>query len=825
MHPLSWPLRLLSDRSTLDTLLAESRSQSITVRSPWAAFGAVDGMDDLSWRRLPRHQIRAEVDRDHQDPPLIWALVRVASRLLCWGNMGIALQGSRLLEWRERCAHRVDLGLLRAAWVALDILPRKDLRPDYQTELRSIDEAHALRLLDGPAMPTLDEPLMLRLRRMGLVDVHRHATLSLLPEERWVALLSGQIVDGDRRDARMELTSHARRLRRALQAWVDPRLVGGQDQDAPAALRSDQEDQGSPAALRAALHGSTRPGLAQSDGPITDLYKSDDADPFQRGVVDERRLIWLCLRRIVERPTDVDAAHALHAYVLRRSAFHSELVQHPDTKGFDRFKREHVDHPWHQERRTPFGTVLKQANGSGAVSHMELKFTPKAARASLDDLSNLDGSRWYHLGAGSQQAHLQERLERLVGTEDGRPGTTVVLHFLRAVDTPPPAVACAHTVVRHHQLRHETWSHAAAVHELQQELLGAPIVALDVASDELAAGVEVFAPAIRALRSVGRHIPQRAGVHELLPRRLALSVHAGEEFRHILSGMRAIDETVHFLDMVRGDRLGHALAVGVDPAAWQARNAGRTVQPRGERLDDLVWWRRWLKRVNAPGAVLLGVDEDILRHAHDLKYRTEEIAALEEAWLWRAEDPLMVDRDGVGKEVAPLRREAARSLERARSGRSEASFALWRRYHADRDLRRLLDTPVEVNQRPDEASWIRVVQDAMLAQLEAKSIAIEINPSSNLTIGPFDALTDHPVFRWRPPEIVPNAPRPTVLVGSDDPAIFGSELLSEYALLAAAARERGYPEHLVEAWVVELAEAGHAWRFRSSLEPDARVGR
>ncbi|MDH0344091.1 antiviral RADAR system adenosine deaminase RdrB [Chromobacterium haemolyticum] len=107
---------------------------------------------------------------------------------------------------------------------------------------------------------------------------------------------------------------------------------------------------------------------------------------------------------------------------------------------------------------------------------------------------------------------------------------------------------------------------------------------LDVAGDENALKIEWFAPVLRWLRSGFKSLPdgERAstGFH--------LSIHSGEDYAHPASGMRHIDETVRFCEMREGDRLGHALALGIEPKQWVARQ-GEMMLPLDEHLDNLVW--------------------------------------------------------------------------------------------------------------------------------------------------------------------------------------------------------------------------------------------
>ena len=107
---------------------------------------------------------------------------------------------------------------------------------------------------------------------------------------------------------------------------------------------------------------------------------------------------------------------------------------------------------------------------------------------------------------------------------------------------------------------------------------------LDVAGNENDLHIEWFAPLLRWLRSGSQpdhqNAPLRTGLH--------LSIHAGEDYSHPLSGLRHVDETVRFCEMRSGDRLGHALALGIKPKRWAAKH-GDMVLSVHEHLDNLVW--------------------------------------------------------------------------------------------------------------------------------------------------------------------------------------------------------------------------------------------
>jgi aminodeoxyfutalosine deaminase len=103
---------------------------------------------------------------------------------------------------------------------------------------------------------------------------------------------------------------------------------------------------------------------------------------------------------------------------------------------------------------------------------------------------------------------------------------------------------------------------------------------------------------------------------------------------------------------------------------------------------------------------------------------------------------------------------------------------------------------------------IRAIEDqALMMHLAAKQIPLEVCISSNLRTGAVPSLAAHPVRRLYDAGV-------PIILNSDDPALFGCTLTSEYEL---AAREFGFTE-------VELAGLAQN-AFRYAFEEGVAVGR
>lgn len=835
LHSMTW-VRLGECRAEqIEMAVEQLRRVDRHFQELWPIYGDPPGGEDAGWR--PREHGSAS-----RCSLLSAALTVLARRFLVDRGMGIGLRPDTLDEF-QRIAKFVECNQIESfCWATGAHASRPwstDLSPDA-----------LLARARGPLLPSVADPLIEALTEKGLAEVHRHFNGSASPMLLWTHLL-GQYrqlahkhhlkVNGRKQrgtDA-VEISTIARQLSwlrlagRLREALLERLRTGAPDeswrraivwqlsQDAEA-LRTEAQD----------IH----PGGGWS-WRIPRLLGRNASPPVHErpDLVGERALLyrlyhWLEHERDV---TDLDRA-VVHAYLLAQNLTLASL-KHPvdGHSGLARFVRDYAGSTARELSESDYEERLVQAHRTGAVRWLEARISPSGdPRDKIRRLEHAARRRQHvHqprdvLGAWrARHAPVQNRTASV-------PDIGVIFHFIREKDRqlPPRARPCP---PRHAALRAKVWTQAHALLAAWRDpQVGYLFVGLDIASKETDAPNEVFAPAIRFLRSsVARpwdEIPgwrrprRRDGVP---PGPLRLTCHAGEDFDHLIGGMRSIDEAVTFLEMEPGDRIGHGLALGYWPRDWAEACGGTIHHKAGAWLDDLVWFRRRLLKIHDHGVVLADVETRIAElafHVYGRNYpEAVTVNVLEQAWRWRSEDPsvarLLDGTSGTGKGMALFLPGsglsfARYSLEKRGHDPTRPDVKLWRAYHDDPDVRKRSEETRDVSIPERWLPAMERVQEQMLSKLCTRRIAIEINPSSNLSVGFLRQMREHPVFRWFGPEM--NATQaPFVVVGSDDPGIFATELVHEYAFLASAAALRGASPRSIQSWLEHLRQTSIDFSF------------
>jgi hypothetical protein len=355
---------------------------------------------------------------------------------------------------------------------------------------------------------------------------------------------------------------------------------------------------------------------------------------------------------------------------------------------------------------------------------------------------------------------------------------------------------------------------------------------LDVATDELGVPTWVLAPLFRHVLDEAAKVSIREGAGPPL----RLTAHVGEDFRHLLEGMRRIYEQVHYILGNTPGRLGHAVALGVDPQTW-AESVGSILMPAEERLWDLVWeWRLYSKyRIKPEYAAVApaGRVDVLINQVRELSdfvygkpcYRVDELA---EAYhmLHRFLVPPFVKKPAVDGGFDTFLNGARNiktwnSHERQVHAHDRVGEILENYFDNELQFQRgqtLIDVPMHM----DEVAALLAVQNGLRRGIAQNGIVVEVNPSSNLLIGDLLDLRNHPILRLFPPVPEPGDPPPVMIaLGSDDPLTFSTQLLREYTLLHQAASAAGYSERVVQDWLELIRRTGMDARFTRAWKPCA----
>ncbi|MCK6503469.1 hypothetical protein L6R53_08745 [Myxococcota bacterium] len=492
-------------------------------------------------------------------------------------------------------------------------------------------------------------------------------------------------------------------------------------------------------------------------GPGGDPEARKDPDILRRGLLRLRR-----------RGKDGDPwlKAVLVQWIRVRCLFHQAVVVDPTRPGLQRFVQQFRD-----STDLGGGTLVDpdapSRHSSLHVQAVEIRVTPGRGLQTARDQSGRNGS-----------------VER-----------AVVVHLTRERDRQSPDGSCPWPAQARRALRQARalCDDLAGCIEAEPDLARV-LRGIDLAGDEAEGPLWVFAPALRELRSGLDESFRRVGV-----RGPGMTLHCGESFRHLLTGLRAVSEPM-LTDLVRpGDRLGHALALGLSPEPWAKRNDTVWV-PAVERWIDLLWVphviRSWCVPVDA--GTLLRLDGE--RRELQRKLFAGMVPG---TWL---DDPEQVIPD-----LYSLRPEDIPAAGAAPDlGAAPAAMLLILSPERWQRAQRLV--PVRTT---DEVPLLCQLQAALAREVARSQLVVEVNPSSNLLIADLDAPLDQPMFHLRP--VVPNDHRVLPLcISTDDPLLFDTTLDDEVAYAWAGMMAGGDVSAAhARAWLEDALRV--AWRARFSL--------
>lgn len=465
--------------------------------------------------------------------------------------------------------------------------------------------------------------------------------------------------------------------------------------------------------------------------------------------------MYIDLFRKIDQNKNRDIEKLLHFYILAQSQFERILVQQVTQNGFrqflyisDNMVRDIYEDDGFKDRFLQ----LKESSHKYEKINLEVRVTPGKFPKKYQKIKN----------TFEQLIKKDEKSNNKI--DSSRYNLSIVCHFIKFKD---PNLRNKHIELtiaeeRYGLTKRNSIKSAKDFLGSLLPILDGPIdtkdflkyfVGIDAAGYELYAPPEAFAPAFMEIRNRLKEKGKKIGI----------TFHAGEDFVHIISGIRYIFESYTFLEYECGDRIGHANALGLDPKIWREKLNNTIYMRIGEWLDNLILLAvktnisddRVQKTIKILWNKIYSIKLDNYQDILDIGFQAYMLRCYEfdKEFLFHK----LNENDRLSKEV------------------SEKIIQVYQEYLFEHKYDKYCD--IKLEEKFDQ--YIKSLQDIILLEMSLKGIIIESMISSNVRISYYDRYKDHHIIKW----LDKKHNMPMVTLASDDPGIFNNNIFVEYSHL------------------------------------------
>lgn len=554
------------------------------------------------------------------------------------------------------------------------------------------------------------------------------------------------------------------------------------------------------------------------------------------------------------------------AYILIRTNLRSQMVQNNDLIGFDNFQRI-------QRRKNLFAgdptsdkylvrLAVNEPLRKKYIKELEVRITP--------DVNQL------------------KRLEQIVNDEDEdnlslNDRLYYVFHFTKKEERTELDKERNNSqkrmFYRQEKLRKKLMKETRRIIDFRENepQVAKRVRGIDAASQEIGCRPEVFATVYRRLEDHTVGYDGILGEYKMLPA-LGKTYHVGEDFLDIVDGLRAIDEVIHFLNFDCGDRLGHAIVLGIDVEDWYEKKHRVISISVQDYLDNLAWLYHALNHFVVPDVHALKErivsdfeywfrivyrnhmrDEEISRimacarkecyektnedHGIYQKHTCHfDIRDYYRAWTLRGDDPSCYSA-GYFRKPSPTEVldpdnycKVNQQFPAHYEDRYVAEYSLLNFYYQyDEEVRSKGERRIKVDISDEYVRAVKAIQIEMRYRIARRGISIETNPTSNVLISTFRKYEDHPLLAFYNRGLPVSEQEEAecaqlhVSINTDDSGVFYTDLETEYALIARYVEQifgdndrPRFKKADIYAWLNKIRIMGLEQSFRA-LEFDAII--
>lgn len=360
------------------------------------------------------------------------------------------------------------------------------------------------------------------------------------------------------------------------------------------------------------------------------------------------------------------------------------------------------------------------------------------------------------------------------------------------------------------------WRLINAIRENERRIYG-----LDVCSFEAECRPNIFATDFRFIRAIDNNC--------------GLTYHVGEDYESVINGLRAVDEAIYFLELQDGDRLGHALALGMDVKQLLkyriVETGGRVIYLRKQDiLDDLIWllFRTREFRINIEENLwktlwktAVELFQFIFKEEKSFDgTRLSDKECLEKyyySWKLRGDHPFLYrtmkysqSQEIVYSVEYNMCMKSGNVTDAIREDRDIAYLCYL--YHYSESVKKRGDKKEIVSLSKFSDTLLGLITQMQLAicrEAAQRGISIECNPTSNYCIAGMKSYKEHPidVFCKVKPESSIDSIK--VSINTDDLGVFDTSLPHEYLVVKEALTEsRKYSDEEIYSYLEQVRKMG-----------------
>ncbi len=476
------------------------------------------------------------------------------------------------------------------------------------------------------------------------------------------------------------------------------------------------------------------------------------------------------------------------------------FVQDNIGMGFDRFQSiEKVKDCFfrHGDDEKLLESVIEKYYEEGFVEGVELRIAPKNKKTLVKKLKKIEDVNDKVFSRISKKT-LSKKLK-----------LGVIVHYIKENET-SISLPCE---CRHATLRKKLDKQAIHVTNCFKTISTAmpqvSIIGIDAANAEITCPPEVFAPVFR------RHRQELSSNNTL-----GFTFHVGEEFLNLSGGLRAIDDVIEFFNYTRGDRLGHAIALGTDVEKYLQIKRSFVIGTLQNIVDDYAWLHNAVKcSISNESADLLSrLDAKYQMYAQ--KLFKEATLKLPSIWDYQLSYSLRGDAPDSDELTNDWHINWQNDVH-LKAMDSDCARELYRLYHYDQSIKERGQESISFLADETYVEAVKIAQQYVRKKVYNRGISIETNPTSNKRISHISRYEELPLLRFNSHYIKnqnENQPDIQVTINTDDSAIFQTSLGNEYSCIANALIQNGYEKEAVFDYIDYLRKLSKATTFLTNKD-------